>query len=148
LALNKRLHQAADLLRDWNGNVDADAAAPAIVVAARAALWSLLINPQASPQPNPTAQTESASKADQTQPLPAATLYTWGNKAYAEEWLIMHTPARWLPKSVATWDDLLTIAVAQGLATAHAPVDLRQWRYGRIRPSELDHATHNRSRPL
>src|SRR5207244_1752708 len=81
LALNKRLHQAADLLRDWNGNVDADAAAPAIVVAARAALWSLLINPQASPQPNPTAQTESASKADQTQPLPAATLYTWGNKA-------------------------------------------------------------------
>jgi penicillin amidase len=28
LAHNKRLHQAADLLRDWNGTLDADAPAP------------------------------------------------------------------------------------------------------------------------
>jgi penicillin amidase len=137
----KRLHQAADLLRDWNGNVDANAAAPAIVVAARAALWPLLINTQAAPEPNPTAQTESGK----AQPLPAAALYTWGNKAYAEEWLIMHTPARWLPRNIATWDDLLTLAVAQGLATAHAPADLRQWRYGQFHPIEIDHAIYSQS---
>ncbi len=47
----KRLHQAADLLRDWNGNIDADEAAPAIVVATRAALWPMLINPQLKSQP-------------------------------------------------------------------------------------------------
>jgi penicillin amidase len=140
----KRLHQAADLLRDWNGTVDADAAAPAIVVATRAVLWPLLLNPQLSPQPDRVAQTESAPKAD-TQPAPPATLYTWGNKAYAEEWLIMHTPARWLPKNYATWDDLLTAAVSQGLASAHAPADLRQWRYGQFHPIEIDHAIYSQS---
>jgi penicillin amidase len=137
----KRLHQAADLLRDWNGNLDANAAAPAIVVATRAALWPLLLNPQASPQPNPQAQTESA----RNQPVPPAALYTWGNKAYAEEWLIMHTPARWLPKNYPTWDDLLTTAVAQSLVIAHAPSDLRQWRYGQFRPIEINHAIYSRS---
>jgi penicillin G amidase len=133
----KRLHQAADLLRAWNGNLDANAAAPAIVVATRAALWPLLLNPQA--------QTESAPNTEKTQPVPPAALYTWGNKAYAEEWLIMHTPARWLPKNYATWDDLLATAVAQGLAIAHAPSDLSQWRYGQFRPIEINHAIYSRS---
>jgi penicillin amidase len=141
----KRLHQAADLLRDWNGNLDANAAAPAIVVATRAALWPLLLNPQASPQPNPAAQAESAPNTEKTQPIPAAALYTWGNKAYAEEWLIMHTPARWLPKNYATWDDLLTIAVSQALTVAHAPTDLGQWRYGQFRPIEINHAIYSQS---
>jgi penicillin G amidase len=137
----KRLHQAADLLRDWNGNMDANAAAPAIVVATRAALWPLLLNPQLSPQPNPVAQAEAAKN----QPVPPAALYTWGNKAYAEEWLIMHTPARWLPKNYATWDDLLATAVAQSLTIAHAPSDLSQWRYGQFHPIEIDHAIYNQS---
>ena len=140
---DKRLHQAADLLRDWNGNVDADAAAPAIVVAARAALWPLLLNPQLSPQastqPEAAAKTQSGAKSGQTQPIPAAALYNWGNKAYAEEWLIMHTPSRWLAKNYATWDDLLTTAVAQGLRVANAPADLSQWRYGQFRPIEIEH---------
>ena len=138
---DKRLHQAADLLRDWNGDVDADAAAPAIVVAARAALWPLLINPQVSPQLSPVAQSESGK----TQPLPAAALYSWGNKAYAEEWLIMHTPTRWLPKNYATWDDLLTTAVLDGLRIAHAPLDLSKWRYGQFHPIDIGHAIYGQS---
>jgi penicillin amidase len=136
---DKRLHQAADLLRDWNGNVDADAAAPAIVVAARAALWPLLLNPQLSPQPEAAAKTESGAKPGQIQPIPAAALYNWGNKAYAAEWLIMHTPSRWLTKNYATWDDLLTTAVTQGLRVANAPADLSQWRYGQFRPIDIEH---------
>ena len=43
------LHQAADLLRKWNGKVDADAAAPAIVNAARAAFWPMLLIPKLAP---------------------------------------------------------------------------------------------------
>jgi penicillin amidase len=145
LAHNKRLHQAADLLRGWNGTLDADAAAPAIVVATRATLWPLLLNPQVSPQPNPVAQTESGPKTDKTQPTPPAALYTWGNKAYAEEWLIMHTPARWLPKNYATWDDLLATAVSDSLSIAHAPSDLSQWRYGQFHPIEINHAIYSQS---
>jgi penicillin amidase len=137
----KRLHQAADLLRAWNGNLDADAAAPAIVVATRAALWPLLINSQLAPQPNAVAQTESGKN----QPVPAAALYTWGNKAYAEEWLIMHTPARWLPKNYATWDDLLATAVAQSLRLANAPSDLSKWRYGQFHPIDIEHPVYGQS---
>jgi len=142
-ALAKRLHQAADILRAWNGDIDADAAAPAIVVAARAALWPLLINSQAGPQPNPTAQTEGKN-----QPIPAAALYSWGNKAYAEEWLIMHTPSRWLPKTYATWDDLLATAVAQSLRMAQAPADLSKWQYGQYHPIEIEHPIYGQSELL
>jgi penicillin G amidase len=143
-AKDTRLHQAADLLREWNGNVDADAAAPAIVVAARLALWPLLLNSQAAPQPNAVAQSKS-SRADTTQPVPLAALYGWGNKPYAEEWLIMHTPARWLPKNFATWDDLLTAAVSDSLHIADAPSDLNQWHYGQFRPIEIKHAIYSQS---
>jgi penicillin G amidase len=141
LTHDKRLHQAADLLRAWNGNLDANVAAPAIVVATRAALWPLLLSPQLAPLPSPVEQSESAK----TQPAPPAALYSWGNKAYAEEWLIMHTPARWLPKNYATWDDLLTIAVSQSLTLAHAPADLSQWRYGQFHPIEIEHAIYSQS---
>jgi penicillin amidase len=141
LVHDKRLHQAADLLRDWNGSVDADAAAPAIVVAARAALWPLLINSQVAPQPNATAQVESVKN----QPIPAAALYSWGNKSYAEEWLIMHTPPRWLPKNYATWDDLLTTAVAQGLRAAKSPFDLNKWQYGQYHPIDIEHPVYGQS---
>jgi penicillin G amidase len=141
LTSDKRLHQAADILRDWNGSLDANAAAPAIVVAARAALWPLLINPQVTPQPNAVAQTESGKN----QPISAATLYTWGNKSYAEEWLIMHTPGRWLPKTYASWDDLLATAVADSLRIAKAPSDLSKWRYGQFRPIEIEHPIYSQS---
>jgi penicillin amidase len=135
----KRLHQAADLLRDWNGNVDADAAAPAIVVATRASLWPLLLDPQLRSQP------EIKSDLQPGVHRTGAALYTWGNKAYAEEWLIMHTPSRWLPSAYSTWDDLLTAAVSKALADNHAPADLAKWRYGQFRPIDIEHPIYSQS---
>jgi penicillin amidase len=135
----KRLHQVADLLRDWNGNVDADAAAPAIVVATRAALWPLLLDPQLKSQPE--IKSDLQPGAHRT----GAALYTWGNKAYAEEWLIMHTPSRWLPPAYSTWDDLLTAAVSKALADNHAPIDLATWRYGQFRPIDIEHPIYSQS---
>jgi penicillin amidase len=134
---DKRLHQAADLLRDWNGNVDADAAAPAIVDAARTALWPLLIDPQLKPEPQPTSKS--------IRPFDPSQLYIWGEKAYAEEWLIMHTPARWLPAKYHTWDDLLAAAVAEGLRNAHAPFNLAKWRYGDANPIDIEHPIFSQS---
>jgi len=126
--IDQRLRQAADLLRDWNGNVDAQASAPAIVDAARAALWPLLLNPQLGPKPGNAAQ-----------------LYSWGEKSFAEEWLIMHTPARWLPTNYSTWDDLLTAAVTKGLQEAHAPGDLSQWQYGKVHSVDIEHPIFSQS---
>jgi penicillin G amidase len=138
----KRLHQAADLLRDWNGNVDADAAAPAIVVATRAALWPLLLDPQLKSQPE--IKSDLQPGAHRT----GAALYTWGNKAYAEEWLIMHTPSRWLSPAYPTWDDLLTAAVSKALTDNNAPIDLAKWRYGQFRPSDIEHPIYSQSHLL
>ncbi|WP_433973497.1 penicillin acylase family protein [Tunturiibacter lichenicola] len=136
----KRLHQAADLLRDWNGSMDADAAAPAIVVATRAALWTLLLNPQLKGQPEARFDLQPSST-----PPTAASLYTWGNKSYAEEWLIMHTPSRWLPSTNVTWDDLLTAAVSKALVDAHAPADLTKWRFGQFHPIDIEHPIYSQS---
>ena len=136
----KRLHQAADLLRDWNGSMEADAAAPAIVVATRAALWPLLLNPQLKGQPEARFDLQPGSA-----PPTAASLYTWGNKSYAEEWLIMHTPSRWLPSTNVTWDDLLAAAVSKALVDAHAPADLTKWRFGQFHPIDIEHPIYSQS---
>ncbi|CAN5451171.1 penicillin acylase family protein [soil metagenome] len=115
----KRLHQAADLLRNLNGSVDSASPAPNIVDAARAVLWPMLLTPRIG--------------AD------AAQLYTWGEKSFAEEQIILHTPDRWLPSKEMKWDDLLASAVDKGLAAANAPNDLSKWAYGKSHPIDIEH---------
>ena len=116
----KHLRAAADLLRAWDGNVTATSAAAAITTAAREALWPMLLTPQLAP-----------GTAD------LAHLYTWGERNFALEQLLAHTPARWLPSTFATWDDLLTAAVDQGLHDAHAPSNLAGWSSGQANPVEI-----------
>ncbi|HZY63322.1 MAG TPA: penicillin acylase family protein, partial [Edaphobacter sp.] len=125
---DKRVHQAADILRRWNGNVDANSAAPAIVDAARIALWPMLLNPHLGPNPGDSAK-----------------LYTWGEKSFAEEQLVMYTPARWLPPHYPNWDELLTAAVEKGLAEAHAPSNLTKWSYGKSHPVDIEHPIFSQS---
>ena len=114
-----RLHQAADLLRSWNGNVEIDSPAAAIVDSARAALWPMILTPKVGPT--------------------VAQLYGWGEKTYAEEQIILHTPVRWLPTKDSKWDDLLAAAVENGLIEAHAPQDLAHWSYGNLHPLDIEH---------
>lgn len=123
----KRLHQAADLLRVWNGQVDAGATAPAIVDATRAALWPMLLGPRLGE---------------------AAALYQWGESGYAEEQIIMHTPQRWLPPGFANWDDLLVAAVERGLTQARAPLDVAKWTSGQTHPMDVEHPIYGQSKIL
>jgi len=134
---SKRLHQAADLLRSWNGKVTSDSAPAAIVDAARAALWPLLLNPKFP----------AARLAEARSDLPGdpSKLYLWGERAFAEEQLIMHTPARWLPPPYATWDDLLASAVSIGLRDSHAPSNLGAWRFGAVHPLDIQHPVFGQS---
>ncbi len=129
---DKRLHQAADLLRSWNGNVDANAPAPAIVDAARDALWPLILAPKLGVATHYDPRTSAPA-------TPLWQLYSWGEKPYATEQLIMHTPARWLPSTYANWDEFLTAAVDHGLHEAHAPADLARWQYGKAHPIDIEH---------
>jgi penicillin amidase len=148
---DKTLHQAADLLRDWNGSVDANAAAPAIVNAARDAFWPMLLIPKLAPQF--ASQLAQGADLSQINSLPADTartanlwaVYTWGERSSVEEQLLMHTPARWLPQGYATWEDFLAAVVQRGLRDAHAPSDLSTWQQGKAFPVDIEHPIFSRS---
>lgn len=133
---DKRLRRAADLLRNWDGKVDANSPAPPIVNAAMQALWQLILEPRLGSEPHSTPQGDS---------VPLWKLYSWGEKSYAEEQIIMHTPGRWLPPGFTNWNELLTAAVAHGLEDAHAPSDLSRWQHGNAYPIDLEHPIFSRS---
>jgi len=140
-----QLHQAADLLRNWNGDVDADAAAPAIVDSAREALWPMLLVPKLVPQfASQLAQGVDLSKLKNLPPDVARTgnlwqVYTWGERDSVEEELITHTPAKWLPPGYATWEDFLAAVTRRGLNDAKAPRDLSTWQKGKAFPLDIEH---------
>ncbi len=118
---DKQLRQAADLMRSWNGVLTANSASAAVVTAARDAFWPMLLKPKLGDDWR---------------------LYAWGEKMFAEEELVTHAPAKWLPSGYANWDALLTAIVRQGLDNENAPLDLSQWHYGDIRKIELEHPVY------
>jgi penicillin amidase len=137
------LHQAADLLRKWNGRVDADASAPAIVNAARTAFWEMLLIPRLVPQlATQLAQGADLSKMklpqDQVLAGNLAAQYKWGERGCVEEMLLTSTPARWLPAGYANWDDFLAKVVQRGLKDSHAPGDLSTWQHGKALPVDVE----------
>ncbi len=118
-----QLRQSADLLRSWDGVLRVDSAAPAILSVAKEAFWPLILKPKLG---------------DDWQ------LYDWPESAFAEEQLITHAPAQWLPLGYGSWDDLLAAAVGAGLKDAHVPGDLKAWRYGTEHTIELQHPLYGR----
>ena len=148
---DKTLHEAADILRKWNGSVDADSSAAAIVNAARQALWPMLLIPKLAPQMAPLiAQGADLSKVKDLSP-DAARLgnlwqaYSWGEKESVEEELMTHTPARWLPPGFASWDDFLAAVTQRGLRDLKAPHDLADWQMGKVFPVDIEHPLLSRS---
>src|SRR5215470_2431264 len=113
-----RLRQAADLMRTWDGTVSIDSAPAAIVAATKQVFWPMLLQPKLGDDWK---------------------LYEWSSSAFAQEEIIMHAPAQWLPKNYATWDEFLTACVRRGLDENHAPADLHAWHYGYNHPVEIKH---------
>jgi penicillin amidase len=123
----QRLHQAADLLRNWKGDLTPESSAAAVAVAARAELWPMLLQ----------GQLRARGITDKTSLAELSALYTWEEKNTALEALLLHQPKRWLPADIGSWNDLLTIAVTRALR--HAPRDLASWKYGDYHPVEIAH---------
>jgi penicillin G amidase len=115
---NAQLRQAADLMRSWDGAVTIDSAPAAIVAAAKAAFYPMLLKPKLGDDWR---------------------LYHWAESLFAGEQILMNEPAAWLPPQYASWDDFLADMVRQGLAQGGAPSDLRQWRYGYAHPVDVEH---------
>ncbi|MGA9496987.1 MAG: penicillin acylase family protein [Terriglobales bacterium] len=134
-----RAKRAAEILRDWDGRMSADSAAPTIETKARQELVRLLLEPKlgaAAFGPNPPLSWKS---------------YRWGMSSVWLENVLSKQPARWLPPGYSDYGSLLTAALENVVtqnrsfvdnpAADHslAPADLNQWKWGKFYPVEIDH---------
>ncbi|HTZ57623.1 MAG TPA: penicillin acylase family protein [Acidobacteriaceae bacterium] len=103
------LHQAADILRIWDGVITKDSVAAEIVDATRQALWPLVLEPKLG--------------ADWR-------LYSWQSKNFVQEEMVEKAAPEWLPAKYKSWDDLIAAAIRKGMADKHAPSSLRDWTFG------------------
>jgi penicillin G amidase len=115
-----RQREAADIMRTWDGTVDANSAAAAIVAAAESSFWPMLLKPKLGDDWR---------------------LYRWTESGYAREEIITHNPSGWLPAEYASWDDFLAAIVREGLRTA--PLMLRSWRYGNAHAVDVEHPLYS-----
>ncbi len=116
--VDARLRQAADLMRSWNGRLTTDSAAASIVTQARKALWPLILEPKLG-----------KDAAD----------YRWTESNFAEEEIVMHAKADWLPPGYKNWDALLTAAVRKGMQDGKAPGNVADWSYGSWHVVDIEH---------
>ena len=121
---------AADILRQWDGRMTAESAAPTIAVRGRKELARLVLEPKLGPAPADPAQVKSTLSCKS---------YHWMMETVWLENVIQHQPKRWLPDSYPNYDELLTAAV-EGAITAHdVPVDLNSWKWGNFNAVEIQH---------
>ncbi len=113
-----RLRLAAELLSAFDGRMDKDSAAAAIVHAARLNLRKKLLE----------AKLGRDGAAD----------YVWFNSALWLENMLTQQPARWLPPKYPDWDGLLVASLTEALKDA--PRDLSSWRYGDTSTIEIGHS--------
>jgi penicillin amidase len=135
-----RAKRAAEILRDWDGRMSADSAAPTIETKARAELARLLLEPKLGAATNGPSRGALSWKS-----------YRWGMSSVWLENVLTKQPARWLPSEYSDYGSLLTAAVENVVKHTRSvvddpsrdnslsPSDLTQWKWGKNYPVEIDH---------
>ena len=116
--VDARLRQAAELMRSWDGRLSVDSAAASLVTQSRRALWPLILEPKLGK---------------------LAADYRWEESNFAEEEIVMHARAEWLPPAYKNWDALLTDAVRRAMEEGKAPGDVSKWTYGSWHTVDVEH---------
>jgi penicillin amidase len=116
---SSQAHRAADILRQWNGQMDANSPAPTIASQARIELKRLLLEPKLGAAP------QDASAAGSTLSWQS---YHWMMETVWLENVVSHQPPQWLPSAYSSYDDLLAAAVDE--AVKKGPADLKTWKWG------------------
>jgi penicillin G amidase len=114
-----RARKAADILRNFDGRMEIDSAAAAIVRVSRGKLQKTLLESKLGPDD--------------------AKLYSW---FMSEVWLentVLLQPPRWLPAQYPNYNELLAGAVEQAVADKRAPTTLATWSYGKTFPISSSH---------
>ncbi len=154
-AVSQRAKKAADILRDWDGRMSADSAAPTIETKVRRELVRMLLEPKlGAASEGSNHDLKPGSKLDSDQDAKSGALswksYRW---MMASVWLdnvLTKQPARWLPSGYSDYGALLTAAVENVVGQSRpvmnpaadetvAPADLSQWKWGKTYPVEIDH---------
>ena len=113
-----RARTAADILRKWDGAMEADSVAATIAVFSRRALEEKLLKPKLGDQWRD---------------------YKWFMRPVWLEGVLTHQPPRWLPAEYGSYDDLLTAAVEAAVSDPSAPTSLALWKWGRVNRVEIEH---------
>ena len=113
-----RAKQAADLMRNWDGIMTADSAAPTIAYYSRKKLQELLLKPKLGDDWKE---------------------YRWFMSTVWLENVLAHQPERWLPPVYASYDELLTAAVQTTVDDGGASRSLGLWKWGRVHRVDVQH---------
>ena len=109
--------KAADILRQWNGQMDAGSPAPTIASETRNQLLRLLLEPKLGPAQGASDGNELSWKS-----------YHWMSETVWLENVLTNEPPRWLPAKFPSYDELIAAATEDALQ--NAPKDLESWRWG------------------
>lgn len=109
-----QVKNAADILRNWNGQMDANYAAPTIASRARVELKRMLLEPKLG-----AASSDSSLSWES---------YHWMMETVWLENVLSQQPPRWLPPNFSSYDEFLAAALEE--ASKNAPADLDSWKWG------------------
>jgi len=126
----ERAKEAVEIMRNWDGRMTAESAAPVLAYRGRQELVRLLLEPKLGAAPQTPAK-HDASLNWKT--------YSWAMQSVWLENVLLHQPKRWLPDSYASYDDLLAAAVNAAASDPEAPKALNNWKWGAFRPVEIQH---------
>lgn len=112
------VHQAAEIMRGWDGRMEKNSAAASISYWSRRNLMKLLLTPKLGH--------DFAN-------------YDWGLSAPALENIITHRLPRWLPPGYSSYNDALVAAVQETVDSPREPKDLSRWIWGNQFPVEVQH---------
>ena len=124
-----RAKQAADLMRNWDGRMLANSAAPTIAEASARELRRLLLESRLGSAP--AAHKDDGELSWKT--------YTWTMSSVWLENILIHHPKRWLPEKYSSYDTLLTAAVEAAVSGSDVPKNLASWNWGKFNAIEIQH---------
>ncbi len=125
-----RARQAAEIMRGWDGRMNADSVAPVLAARARSELLRLVLEPKLGLAPEGAAQVQNQVSWE---------TYHWGMQSVWMENMLLHQPKRWLPDKYTNFDELLAAAVEAAGSEPAAPKHLGLWKWGRYNPVEIQH---------
>jgi penicillin G amidase len=132
---SERARKAADTLRQWNGQVEADSSAAAIVAKSTRELIRMILEPKLGSAPE--------TVAPFTAPI-GWQMYRWTMRdAWLEDTLSKRNRA-WLPANYASFEELLTAALEKAISAKGVPNDLSNWKWGELAALDLKHPLFGR----